>query len=149
MHKVGGVRGVRRAVRIAHLLAISVVGSDDTFAAEIEKLRDDAGDTFVHGLHGFDSRIDNPGVPDHVWIGKVKNDQIIIRHAREDLVGHFARAHFWLKIVGRDFGRRHKFAVFARERALDSAVKKVRHVRIFFRLGDAQLRFASCANEFA
>lgn len=32
MHKVGCVRGVRRSIGIAHLLAISVIGSDDTFA---------------------------------------------------------------------------------------------------------------------
>jgi hypothetical protein len=32
MHKVGGVRGVGRSIGIAHLLAISMIGSDDTFA---------------------------------------------------------------------------------------------------------------------
>ena len=55
MHKILGVRGVWRAVGIAHLLAISVIGRDDTFTVEVEKLWDDAGDTFIHRFDRFDS----------------------------------------------------------------------------------------------
>ena len=70
-------------------------------------------------------------------------------HAREHLLGHFARAHLRLQIVGRDFRRRHDLAIFAGKGLLDSAVKKVGDVRIFLRLGDAQLRLARGAHDLA
>jgi hypothetical protein len=35
---------VWRSARIARLLAIAVIGSDEAFAIKIEKLRDDAND---------------------------------------------------------------------------------------------------------
>ena len=88
-------------------------------------------------------------MPDHVRIGKVKNNQIVIRHARDNLVGHFPCAHLRLQIIGGDLGRRYDFSFLARERLLDSAIEKIGYVRIFFRLGDSQLRFASRADDLA
>ena len=70
-------------------------------------------------------------------LAKFKNDEIVLRHARANFVGDFRRAHLRLQIVGRDFGRRYEFAVFARECALDSSVKEIGDVRVFFRFGDA------------
>ena len=55
MHKIIRVRGVGRAVGIAHLLAISVVGRDDAFTVKVEQLWDDAGDAFIHRFDRFDS----------------------------------------------------------------------------------------------
>ena len=126
-----------------------MIGRDETFAVKLEKLRDDAGDTFVHRFDRFDSGCQYSGVPDHVRIGKVKNNQIVICHSREHFIGYFACAHFRLKIVGSDLRRRNDFSIFTRERLLDSAVKKIGHMRIFFRLGDAQLRFAGRAHDLA
>src|SRR5262249_36863741 len=52
-----------------------------------------------------------------------------------------------LQIVRGDFRRWYKFAIFARKRFLDSAVKKVSHMRVLLGLGDAQLPFAGGADD--
>ena len=78
-------------------------------------------------------------MPDHVGIREVEDDQIIMGQACQHLVGDEPRAHLRLQIVGRDFWRRHNLPVFSGKGALDSAVKKISHVRILFRFGNAQL----------
>jgi len=71
MHKIAGVRSVGRTASVAHLLAVAVVGSNQRFAVEFKKFRNDAGTTCVHCLYRFDAGLDHPGVTDHVGIGEV------------------------------------------------------------------------------
>src|SRR5947209_20560274 len=85
----------------------------------------------------------------HVRIGEIQNDQIIIRHFRANIVSNWHRAHLRLQIVSRHFGRRYYLAIFAWECALDSSIKEIGDVRIFFRFGDAQLSLAGGADDFA
>ena len=59
MHEIGGVCGVWRAVRVSHLLAISVIGGDDAFAIKIEELRNNPRNTFVHRFYGLNSGFQN------------------------------------------------------------------------------------------
>ena len=82
----------------------------------------------------------------HVGIGEIENDQIVIRHAGEHLSRDQGRAHFRLQIVGGNFRRWHNLSVFSGESPFDAAVKKVSHMRVLFRLSNAQLRFASSAD---
>ena len=86
---------------------------------------------------------------DHVGIGEVENDEIVVPHARQQFIGHFEGAHLRFQVVGGDLWRGNQFAVFAGKRFLDSAVKKVSYMRVFLRLSHAQLRFAGRAHHFA
>ena len=86
---------------------------------------------------------------DHVGIGKVEDDQVVIRHAREQFFSHFDGAHLRFQIVRRHFGRRHEPPVFAWKWFLDSAIKKVSDMRVFFGLCNAQLPFSGGAHHFA
>src|SRR5581483_8065715 len=54
-----------------------------------------------------------------------------------------------LQIVRRDFRRRDYLSIFARKGFLDAAIKEISDVRIFFRFGDAQLRFAGGTHDLA
>jgi hypothetical protein len=78
------------------LLAIAVVRCDDGFAAELQKFRDDPRTAFVHGLNRFYASFNHASVANHVGIGEIQDDQIVIGHAREQLVGHLERAHLRL-----------------------------------------------------
>jgi hypothetical protein len=48
-------------------------------------------------------------------------------------------AHLGLHVIGRDFGRRNHFALFAGKRLLIAPVEKVSDVRVFFSFGHAQV----------
>ena len=71
-----------------------MVRCDEAFAVELEKLPHDATNTFIHGFDRLDSGPDDSSMPNHVGIGKVENDQIVIGHARQKFICDFERAHF-------------------------------------------------------
>ena len=116
-----------------------MVRGDERFAVKFEKFGDNSGCAFIHRLHSFDSRLYDARVADHIGIREVQDDQIVVRHARKHFIGDLKCAHLGLQVVRSDLWRGNQFAVFAGERFLDSAVKKVSHVRVFLRLSDAQL----------
>src|SRR5437868_1372259 len=84
----------------------------------------------------------------HVRVSEIQNDQIIICHSRANFVSNLQGAHLRLQVVSRDLGRRYNHAVFTWKRALNSAVKEIGDVRIFFRFGNAQLSFTGGADDF-
>ena len=77
VNQIRGVRGVRRTIGIPHLLAISMIGRDQTGAAQRQDCRDDARDTFIDRFHRLDAGRDHAGMSDHVRIGKVQDDQVV------------------------------------------------------------------------
>ena len=81
-----------------------MIGGNDRFATELEQFRDDAPATFVHRLHRFDPGFDHAGMTDHVGIGEIQNNQIVVRHPGKHFVGHFERAHFGFQIVSSNLG---------------------------------------------
>ena len=147
--KVSRMRGVGRAVGVSHQLTVAVVRSDQAFSIELKQARDNPGDAGINRLNRFDSSFNYTGMTNHVRVSEIQNDQIIICHSRANFVRNRQRAHFRLQIVSRDLGRRYNLTVFAWKRALDSAVKEIGDVRIFFRFGDAQLRLAGGTGDFA
>ena len=126
-----------------------MICGDQGLPVEFEQFRNDARATCIDRLNRFDAGFDNTGVADHVRVGEVKDNEIVVRHARKEFFGHFEGAHLGFKVVGSDLGRRNQFPVFSGKRFLDSAIKKIGDMRIFLRLGDAQLPFSGCAHDFA
>ena len=95
MDQIRGVGGVGRSIRIAHLLAIAVVGRDQTLAAERQELL--ARSARRHSSIVSTALIpagDDAGMADHVRIGKIQNDQVVFRHSRQHLIRDFAARSF-------------------------------------------------------
>ena len=98
----------------------------------------------VDGLDRVDRRVEHAGVPDHVGVGEVHEDEVELAAARSRLATASAtppRRHLRLLVVGRDvLRRREHLPLFAGERLLAPAVEEVRHVRVLLGLGAAKLR---------
>ena len=56
--------------------------------------RHDSGKTFVDRLHRLDSGGDHAGVPDHVGIGEIQDDEVVISEAGQHFIGHFRARSF-------------------------------------------------------
>ena len=102
---------------VDHLLGVAVVGGDQSDAAGLRHRRDDAADAGVDGLDGLDRGVEDARVPDHVAVGEVEDDHVVLarRDALLELVGDLEGAHLRLQVVGRDLGRRDEAAVLARQ----------------------------------
>src|SRR5580700_6939721 len=116
-----------------------MVRSDKTLAAKIEEGRHNSRNALVDCFNSFDSGSNDSGVPNHVGVGAIQNDQVVTCHSREHLVSNEPRAHFWLQIVAHNFWRRHYLPILACERALDPTIEEISDMRIFLGFGDAQL----------
>ena len=79
-----------------------MVGSHDGFAVKLEKFGNNSRQALIHRLYSFDSCFDHAGMADHVGIGEIEDDQVVIRHSCEHFVGNFERAHLRFQIVGSD-----------------------------------------------
>ena len=88
------------------------------------------------------ARRHDAGVADHVGVGKVEDDQVVISHPRTHFIGDFAGAHLRLEIVRCHLRGRDDLSIFIGKGALDAAVKEISDVWIFFCLGDPELRFS-------
>ena len=105
----------------------------------------------VGGLHRLDRGRQAAGMPDHVGIGEVQHDHVVLAGVdrRDRLGGKLRRRHFRLQVVGRDLRRRHHDAVLAGVGLLAAAVEEVGDVRIFLGLGHAQLGAAGVGDHLA
>ena len=82
-HRVGGVRGVRPAGRrIAHQLAVAVIGGDQQRAALLLHRGGDAAEAGIDRLHRLDRGGQAAGVADHVGVGVVQHDQVVFLRSR-------------------------------------------------------------------
>ena len=112
VNEVGRVGGIRGAVRIAHQLAVAMVGGDQSFAAQRKHFWNNPAAAGVDRFYGFDPGLDHAGVTYHVGIREVENDQVVVSHPGEDRFSDFERAHFRLEIVGRDLSATERSPVF-------------------------------------
>ena len=101
MHQVGGVRGVGRAVGIAHVFAVAVVRGDEQFAAEAQGFLDDGFHARVDGFHRLDGGLDHAGMADHVGVGEVEYHEIVILEFGNHGLGDLRRAHLRFEIISR------------------------------------------------
>ena len=96
----------------------------------------------VQRFHRRDRRRDAAGVPDHVRVREVADDDLV--PARDSMsatscVGDAVGAHLRHQIVGRNLLRRHQDAILALVRLLPAAVEKVGDVRVLLGLGEPQI----------
>ena len=95
----------------------------------------------VNRMHSLQNCLVHAGVSHHVAVGKVQTYKVVftLSQSRRQFVGHLISTHFWLQIVSRHLGARHQNAVFTIKHRFASAIEEERHMRVFFRLRDAQL----------
>ena len=106
--------------------------------------------TFVEHLDALDRRLPLCRCvrPYRRWRSSSRSRRTFRPRSLDRRVGDFPRAHRRSEIVGRHRAiRRDQFAVFAREPLFAAAVEKIRDVRVFFGLGQAQLTQARFARE--
>ena len=99
-HIADGVRGVGHVVfEIPHLFEVAVVGQDHGRAAELFDLVEDFSDAGIDGLGGLDRRREHAGVADHVRVGKVDDDDIVLAAIEplENLIADSNGAHLGLE----------------------------------------------------
>ena len=126
-----------------------MVGRDQGDAALGQDGVDDLADTCVDGFDGLDSGVEEAGVADHVAVGEIEDDHVILAgiDPLDGFGGDQQRAHLRLQVVGRNFRRRNQAAVLAGVFLLGAAIEEERDMRVFFGLGDAQLgqaQFGKC-----
>ena len=126
-----------------------MVRRDQTFAVQIEQFGKNTRYAFINRLHRLDTGRNHSGVSNHIGIGEIEDNQIVVGHARQHLLCEEPRTHLRLKIVGRHFRGRNDFTILVLERLFDSAVKEICDVRIFFRLGDTELRLPGRAHDLS
>ncbi len=140
------------AVGVLHLLAVAVIGGDQERAARGAHGRGDGADAGVHRLDGVDGRVELAGVADHVGVGEVDEDEVVLAalDGRHHLVRDAQRAHLGLEIVGGDVARGgDELAVLALEGLLPPAAEEVGHVRVLLGLGAAELAEPRAREELA
>ena len=127
-----------------------VRGDQQSAAGCCDRLRNPA-ETGVDRLHRFDCSRQAAGVSDHVGVGVVQHDQVIAAGANcfHRPIRQLRRRHLGFEVIGCDLRRRNHDAVLAAVRLLLAAIEKIGDVRIFLRLGHAQLRAAGVADDLA
>ncbi len=104
----------------------------------------------IYKLGTFDLRITILRVTNHIAIGKVSHDQVVLLFdAVQNLLGDLCQTQFGQLIKWNTFWRWNAYIVLAGERLVVAAVEEKRDVRVFFRFGDAQLTQARATDDFA
>src|SRR5690606_9635155 len=150
-YRANRVIGVRLpGHKVNHALTIAMIGGDNSNAAFLQHLLYQPAHTLIHRFHSLDRRFQRTRVPDHVRVGKVNQDKIVVvcfqpfqRSGCE-----FISAHFRLEIVGRHLWRRDDSTIFARPGFFHAPVEEESNVRIFFRLSRMILLQAVLADPF-
>ncbi len=100
---------------IAHHLAVAVVGDDEERATGFADRVSDAAKPGIDRLDRLDRGRQTAGVPDHVGIGVVQDDQVVFAGTDrlDRFVRELGRRHFRLQVIGRDLWRGDHNAVLA------------------------------------
>ena len=138
------MRRHRTAVLIDHDIRVAVVCGKKQLAAFCQDLVDDLTDAGVDRFDGRNRSLQHAGVPDHVAVGEVQDDQIInvLVDLLQQRIRDQIRAHLRLQVIGRHLRGGDQDAVFSRIGRFHTTVEEEGDVRIFLRFGDAQLSAA-------
>ncbi len=133
------------------MVAVAVVGYDDEFVTIAACGLNHALDTVIDGYNGFFDGFVHARVTHHIAIGKINNHKIEFLFVEFVIqrLSHLVSTHFWLQIVGCNFWRRNKNALFALEWLFATAIEEESNVRIFLGFGNVKLQFAVFRQRFA
>ncbi len=119
-----------------------MVGADEHRSADFLDGIDRIAEAFIHHLNRLDGRLLHAGVADHIRIGKIADDHIILAapDRLHQMIAHLISTHLRLEIVGRDILRRiHQNAVLILVGLLLPAVEEERHMRVLLCLSQTEL----------
>ena len=118
-----------------------MVGGDQRHAAFLSDSVRHTAHAGVNGFHSRDRRVEHAGVADHVAVGEVQNDHVILlgMDCFHQLVRYFIGAHFRLHVVSGNLRALHQDAVLTVILLFHAAVEEERHMGVFLRLGNAEL----------
>ena len=121
-----------------------MVGSQENDAARVQHRVGDLAHALVNSLDGFDRCVKHAGVADHVAVGEVQDDDVVLAalNAGLALVGNLVGAHFGLEVVGGNLRAGDDLAVLALAGLLNTAVEEEGHMGVLLGLGNAQLGLA-------
>ena len=143
--------GEGSAIGLAHLVGVAVVGSQQNLTTGGQNRVDDLAGAGVHSLNGLHSGLEDAGVTDHVAVGEVQDDHVVLAalDALDALVGNLEGAHLGLQVVGGNLGAGDQGAILALEGSLHAAVEEEGHMGVLLGLGDAQLGLAALGQVLA
>ena len=143
--------GIRAAVRIDSIIGIAVIGSEQNHVIVCKSAGHNGLYTSVYASHCIADCIVNTGMADHIAVGKVKDNHILLfaSDSLAELARNLNRTHLRLQVIGGNLRRIDKNPVFKLERSLATAVEEEGHVSVFFGLGDAELTLARLGNGLA
>ena len=143
--------GVRTAIRIDSIIGIAVIGSKQNHVIVCKSASYNGLYTSVYASYGIADCIVHSGMADHVAVGKVEDDHILLftSDSLAELARNLNRTHLRLQVVGGNLRRVYKDTVLKFKRSLASAVEEEGHVSVFFGLGDAELTLARLGNGLA
>src|SRR3989344_4498927 len=129
---------MRSKIFSLHLFAVTMVGSDENYAG---KSPYDPAYLLVNGLYRFYGSLNISGMPDHVSIGKIHDEEIMVHNILQQSVSDFFCPHLRSFIVGFyvfQAGDMDSFLVG--KNAFAQAVKEISDMRPLLCLGNTQLR---------
>ena len=118
-----------------------MIGGYESHTVHLKGGGNNAPDALVNGFDGLDCSVEYTGVADHVAVGEIENDHVILS-AFDSLANGVANgicAHFRLKVEGGHIGEWDENSVLALEFDLLTAVEEEGNMGIFCGFGNTQL----------
>ncbi len=151
-YRIDGMFGIYfSGSALLQLLGIAMIGSDEETSSRLENGWNEYGYGLVCRFHGLDGGLFISRVCDHVGIGVVYENEVIVSFfdGFDDGLGDFRGAHFGHFIeVGDDLGWNQDMILIG-EWLFLSAIEEVGDVGVLFGFGDAKLFFSVFGKYFA
>ena len=131
----------RHAVVLEHLFAIAMVGSDEGDAPHLAGGFHHLSHATIHRLHRQARSFVDAGMPDHIAVGEVEDDDIIVAAFNPFHAGssYFVGGHIRLHVIGSHLRRWDEHTILSGEHSFHAAIEEEGHMGILFRLCNAQL----------
>ena len=135
------MRSEGSTVAVDHAIGVAVIGGDAGHAAHLSNGVGYLLHTPVDCLDRLDCRVEHTGVTDHVAVGEVEDDDVILAalDRLDAFFGDLIGAHMGLHIVGGDSRGLDKDTILALILLFNAAVEEEGDMRVLLGLSDTQL----------
>ena len=119
-----------------------MVGGKKHYPAHFNGAVSHSAHAVIDSLDRFDGSLEYAGVSYHIAVCEIEYNNIVFSAFNRFayLVAYLVRAHFRLKVIGRDLRGIDKYPVFSLKRNLSAAVKEEGYMRVFLGFRDTKLR---------